>query len=346
MEDLFKKLKELMLTGDIGGDELAGRYRTWSETNEEEALADIRRRIAAQGAKANSPSGGKWIRYAAAAAAAIVLVSTLLFLLNNHEGRKPSLSPDARIAMEQSGKSGKQEAGVSVLTEDDVAKAVKASAADAETFASARRVTTEQTKEYWLTLDDGSVIHLNNDTYIIYPEKNDARTREVILDGEAYFTIAKESSRPFIVHTRKGDIRVYGTEFNVSTREAEGATEVVLVEGSVSVTPKGGTERRIVPGQKATIGATMTVESVDVEQYVAWNTGRFAFRDWPLGKVLEVICRWYGVSVTYADETLSRPHISGNFDRYEDLSTTIESLSTVTGLRFYLKDNNLFICRP
>ncbi|MBO4571748.1 MAG: FecR domain-containing protein [Bacteroidales bacterium] len=345
MEDLFKKLKELMLLGDIGGDELSSRYRTYSETDEEKALADFRCRIAAGNGKAASTASLKWICYAAAAAV-VILISTIALLLHRPGDGKPTLSQDTRLAMEQSGKSGKQEAGVTVLTEDALAKAVRANAANAETFASARRVTTEQTKEYWLTLDDGSVIHLNNDTYLIYPERNDARTREVILDGEAYFTVAKEASRPFIVHTKRGDIRVYGTEFNVSTREAGGTTEVVLVEGSVSITPTGGAERRIEPGQKATIGRTMTVESVDVEQYVAWNTGRFAFKDWPLGKVLEVICRWYGVSVSYADESLSRPKISGNFDRYEDLSTTIESLSTVTGLQFDLSEDNLFIHRP
>ena len=346
MEELFNKLKELMLLGDIGGDELVSRYRTFAATDEEKALEGLKRRIADDEKNPLPFRGGKLVRYAAASAAVLLLLSSLLILFRKPGSEKPSLSQDAKMAMEQSGRSGKQEAGLKVLTEEAVAEAVKTNAAKAEDFASARCIETEKTKEYWVTLDDGSVIHLNNDTYLIYPERTGSKTREVILDGEAYFVIAKNPGRPFVVHTRQGFITVYGTEFNVSTREPGDVAEVVLVEGSLSVTPNCGDERRIEPGQMATIGEGITVESVDVERYVAWNTGRFSFKDWPLGKVLDIICRWYGVNVIYDDESLSQPHISGNFDRYEDLSTTIESLSTVTGLHFDLMEDTLRISRP
>lgn len=343
MEEKFRELKELMLLGEIDGDELIRRYRAYADIDDEASLAELRRRIAAE-TKVVHLSFWRRYRFAVAAVAAAVLVAGGILLLRpGHEAGNPSLSEDVRLAMAQSSRLGKQEAEIAVLAEDAIAKAVKAHAAKAEDFSAARQVTTEETKEYWLTLDDGSVVHLNNDTYLIYPEKPESKTREVILDGEAYFMVAKDAERQFIVHTKQGDVKVYGTEFNVSTRETEGATEVVLVEGSVSVTPAGGEERQIEPGQKATLGEALTVEAVDVEQYVAWNTGKFAFQDWPLSRVMTVIAKWYGFRVEFADESLGEPRLSGNFDRYEDLSTTIESLSMVTGLDFDIREEAIFI---
>ena len=349
MEEKFRELKELMLLGEIDGDELIRRYRAFADIDDEKALTALRQRLAAELAGEQKPAQtGKvtfWrrYRYAVAAAAAVIVVLGGILLLRQRGTGVPAISEEVQLAMEQSSKLGKQEADVTVLAPDAIAEAVSKNSAKAESFAAARQVATEQTKEYWLTLDDGTVIHLNNDTYLIYPEKKDAKTREVILDGEAYFMVAKDAERQFVVHTKQGDVKVYGTEFNVSTREEDGATEVVLVEGSVSVTPTGGAECRIEPGQKATMGETLTVETVDVEQYVAWNTGRFSFQDWPLSRIMTVIAKWYGISVAFADESLGEPRLSGNFDRYEDLSTTIESLEMVTGLQFDLTEETIFI---
>ena len=335
MEEKFRDLKELMLLGEIDGEELIRRWRDYSGINDEHALEELRRRITTE-TKVIRPSFWHRYRYAVAAMVAAIIVAGGILLLRPGSGEnKPSLSEDVQKAMETSKRIGKQEAEVKPLAPEAVAQAVqRTKTAKAEDFADSRQVTTEETKEYWLTLDDGTVIHLNNDTYLIYPEKKDVKTREVILDGEAYFVVAKDAERQFVVHTKQGDVKVYGTEFNVSTREAGDATEVVLVEGSVSVTPTGGTETRIEPGQKATVGVAVKVEEVDVEQYVAWNTGNFTFQDWPLSRVMTIVAKWYGCKIVFADESLGEPRLSGNFDRYEDLSTTIESLEMVTGLRF------------
>ena len=352
MEEKFRELKELMLLGEIDGDELVRRWKEFADIDEEKALADLRKRLADEQLSAGEtpsanvirPSLWRRYRYAVAAAAVLLIAGGILLLRPGRPAGSPSLPEDVQLAMAQSSKTGKQEAAVTGLTADAVAEAVRSTAsARPEDFAAARQVTTEQTKEYWLTLDDGSVVHLNNDTYLIYPEKPESKTREVILDGEAYFMVAKDAARQFIVHTKQGDVKVYGTEFNVSTRETEGATEVVLVEGSVSVTPASGEERHIEPGQKATLGETLTVETVDVEQYVAWNTGKFAFQDWPLSRVMTVIAKWYGCKVAFADESLGAPRLSGNFDRYEDLSSTVESLAMVTGLDFDVQEGTIFI---
>lgn len=349
MEENYNELKELMLLGEIDGDELIRRYREYSEIDDEKALEVLKERIKADAAKATltekTVKVSFWQRYRyAAAAAALVLLAGGILLYNRSQTGIPKISRDVQLAMEQSRQNGKQEAEIKAITATEAVQAAGSSKhISSDRYAQAKQVTTEETKEYWLTLDDGTVIHLNNDTYLIYPEKKDAKTREVILDGEAYFMVAKDAERQFVVHTKQGDVKVYGTEFNVSTREAEGATEVVLVEGSVSVTPAGGEEQRITPGQKATMGETLVVESVDVEQYVAWNTGKFNFTDWPLKRIMEILARWYGYEVVFSDPALGDKQLSGNFDRYEAIDNTLFALETVTGQHFYRDGNTITI---
>ncbi|MBR5350016.1 MAG: FecR domain-containing protein, partial [Prevotella sp.] len=120
-------------------------------------------------------------------------------------------------------------------------------------------LTTRHDKEFWITLDDGTLVHMNANSRIIYPEKFNRDNREVILHGEAYFMVSKDKSRPFIVHTLRGDVKVYGTEFNVNTRARDNSskkrdcTSVVLVKGSVGVTPSEGKEYMLTPGQQIII---------------------------------------------------------------------------------------------
>ena len=221
----------------------------------------------------------------------------------------------------------------------------------------AKRITTKHDKEFWLTLEDGTLVHLNYNTRLIYPEKFGRGDRNVILDGEAYFMVAKDKSRPFIVHTPQGDVKVYGTEFNVNTRtEVRGehkqdksltaTTTVVLVKGSVSVIPTGGKETMLKPGQQATVNgqwSTVNVENVDVEPYVAWNEGKFSFRNWQLERIMDVLSRWYGYSVEYRDSSIRQLTFSGNFNRYEKIRPTMDFISEVAGLKIEIKQNKIII---
>ena len=104
------------------------------------------------------------------------------------------------------------------------------------------KVTTYHDKEFWLTLPDGSLIHLGRDTRIVYPERFDIDSRDVYLEGEAYFIIARNPACRFVVHTPVATTTVYGTEFNVSAR-SDTLCSVVLVKGSVGVTSWSGNEQ-------------------------------------------------------------------------------------------------------
>ena len=250
-------------------------------------------------------------------------------------------------------------------TTDSALKTIEAPSGAVGGASEASCVTTLSDKEYWVTMSDGTLVHLNYNTRVIYPEKFVGDSRDVYLDGEAYFMVAKDKRHPFIVHTPQGDIRVHGTEFNVSTRGGESGkwkeesgkwkeergkwkeaycTEVVLVKGSVGVTPTSGSEQMMRPGQKCSIlNSQFSIDEVDVEPYVAWNTGTFVFEDCPLSQLMDVLSKWYGFKVVFQSTEAWEKHFTGEIDRYGSIRPTLEAISQVTGLSLYVRDGKIVI---
>ena len=268
----------------------------------------------------------------------------------------PEISQEVQLAMEQSRERGVQAAEIitsgmphqQVLTDEE--RALYHVDEDfAEQLEEAKRITTYHNKEYWVTLPDGSLVHLNYNSRLIYPEKFGDR-RDVILEGEAYLMVAKDKSRQFVVHTPKGDVKVYGTEFVVNTgTSTENGNDnkeltVVLVKGSVSFTPTDGREKMLTPGQELSIvNSQLNVSEVDTAPFVAWNEGEFVFSDWTLERIMSVIARWYGLDVEFANKDLGNHKFSGSLSRYEDLKPTLETIEMVTGMSLNVNNQKLYI---
>ena len=313
-------------------------------------------------------------RYAAAVALVAVVGAAGWWYTDYKKVTPPVISQEIEQAMRQSEVSGKQVAMIEKIVNTTEATSVQEQIAQikeeledytvsddvVEELLAATRVTTYHDKEFWLKLDDKTLVHLNYNSKLIHPERFGSDSRDVVLDGEAYFMVAKDKSRPFVVHTPNGDVKVYGTEFNVNTRikndnvndndnNGKGGyrTEVVLVKGSVGVTPEGQAERMIVPGEQATFGENtgINLRNVDVTPYVAWNTGTFVFNDMPLSKLMEVLSRWYNMEVVYEDSTLQGLTFSGEFDRYGGVEPIVKGLNTAMGLDVSVKGNRMIIKR-
>jgi len=148
-----------------------------------------------------------------------------------------------------------------------------------------------------LLLPDGTRVYLHPGSRLVYPSAFVGNSRQVRLTGEAYFCVAHDASRPFMVNTPQGVVCDYGTEFNVSTRMGE-QTEVVLVEGSVGVTPAMGREQLLTPGQKCSMSnGQCSVSEIDVDPYISWRDGYFHFEEATLGEILKELGRYYNLSV-------------------------------------------------
>ena len=328
---------------------------------------------------------GKTLRYAAALLV-LLLAGGALWYAQYTRVTPPEIPEAVQMAMYQSKENGKQVAEVDVLSEELRVKSEEFgeseelraqreesdlktgsgysslftlhSSLTKEQLLTARRMTTRHDKEFWVTLDDGSLVHLNYNTRLIYPEKFGRGDRNVILEGEAYFMVAKDKSRPFVVHTPDGSIRVLGTEFNVNTRINDNGndnvndnvnggryrTEVVLVKGSVSVTPAKGKEQMMKPGEQCKISNTQCViENVDVAPYVAWNTGTFVFDNCPLETAMKVLSHWYGFEVVYLNEAIKKERITGDFDRYVKPDQLLDAISKSSGLTMRKENKTIFI---
>lgn len=211
-------------------------------------------------------------------------------------------------------------------------------------FNESNKLTTYTNSEYWVTLDDGTQVHLNYNTSLIYPTKFNSKDRTVYLDGEAYFVVAKDKKRPFRVVTNNGIVQQYGTSFNVNT-QVSGQTKVVLVEGSVSVIDNADIEYKMHPGELAIINSesNVQIEKVDIESYIAWNRGRFIFQDLPLDSIMNTISGWYGMEVSFVNQEDKSMKFTGDMDRYESVELIMKALGRATQLKIEVKGDQITV---
>lgn len=204
---------------------------------------------------------------------------------------------------------------------------------------------TQSDSEYWITFEDGTIVHLNNSTTLRFPTHFSAKHRTVYLHGEAYFLVAKEHDRPFRVVTDAGVVTQYGTSFNVNTY-SKGQTKVVLVSGSIGVTSLAGIERRMKPGQMALLTTSrdkVELKDVNVDSYIAWNTGRFVFNDCPLDSLMDVVGLWYGKQVVFESDELRHVTFSGDIDRYNSINAVLEPIRKVTGMHITADEKRIVL---
>lgn len=185
---------------------------------------------------------------------------------------------------------------------------------------------------YFLRLPDGSSVWLNAGTTLKFPASfSKLKTREVELDGEAFFEIIKDKTHPFIVKSAGQEVRVLGTHFNVNNYNDEHCTKTTLIEGSIQL--KSGKGSPILkPGQQSLLTTKeLIVQNVNTEVVTSWKDGRFHFKDTELQDVLRQLSRWYNIDIAYKDGV---PDIrfTGFIDRNYTLSEALEILK-------YLKVN-------
>lgn len=197
--------------------------------------------------------------------------------------------------------------------------------------------------EYSLQLEDGTWVHLNSESELKYPICF-AKGREVVLKGEAYFKVASDADKAFVVKTEQMKMRVYGTVFNV-TAYPDDLTCVTLIGGCVGVSATDEQEEvKLQPGQQAMYkDGHWDVNRVDTSLYTAWNQGRFAFKSEELVQVLKKLERWYDVKFIIQDKFLVKKRFTGNMCRYETIDRILEMLALTTNVRFDMKENLIVV---
>ena len=202
--------------------------------------------------------------------------------------------------------------------------------------------------EFKVTLEDGTKVYLNSNTRLRYPVRFGGDERRVILEGEAYFEVAK-SEMPFIVETALEEVTVFGTKFNIMAYENEDVTQTTLVEGSVGVRvkeKKNADFRKIKPGEQFRLNkesAEIDVVKVNVFPYVAWKDGLFVSQNDNLEVIMRKLERWFDVEVFYQNPGLKKKRFFGIMERQSNLQAILEIISEAGDVRFEMKGRTLVV---
>lgn len=187
---------------------------------------------------------------------------------------------------------------------------------------------------YSVKLSDGSVATLNAGSTMKYSEYFEGDTREVEIYGEGYFKVTK-SDKPFIISTKVGSIRVYGTEFNV---KSYGTTmlETVLVRGSVGVTVNTLKEVMMTPSQMVSFNGEsgkIDLKNVDTDKYTQWMENNFNYDNYPLKRVLNDISLWYNTPIEYS-KNINNINVTFFSSRKADIREILDIIELGANVKF------------
>jgi hypothetical protein len=179
-----------------------------------------------------------------------------------------------------------------------------------------------------LMLSDGSTLHVNSGTEVIYPNRFTGNRREIYVNGEVFLEVMPDANQPFIVMTHDIEVRVLGTKFNVQAYEEDRKIEVVLASGSVQVTAgKNAPKTNLVPSEMYRyIEGQSSVNKVDVEKYISWIDGILYAQDERLDVLMTKLSRYYGKEIIY-DESIVNQRCSGKIDLKSDLGEVLNGLT-------------------
>jgi transmembrane sensor len=225
-----------------------------------------------------------------------------------------------------------------------------------------------------IVLPDGSQVWLNAGSNLDYNNSVfNKDLREVTLNGEAYFDVTRDPEKPFIIHTKKMDIKVLGTVFNVRSYSNEKIAEAALIKGSIEVTLKDRKDQKIVlkPNEKISISneeaktekkpekiTSVKADPVRIPQFevndlklnptyniigeIAWTQNKLFFEDETFESIGLRMERWFGKKVTIANESLKNVHYTGNYEN-ETLEEVLLSLKLSKSFNFRIGNDNVVI---
>ena len=203
-------------------------------------------------------------------------------------------------------------------------------------------------KRAYLLLSDGSRVWLNSGSKLTFPPAFKGLTREVYLDGEALFEVAKNAGKPFYVKTEFFQTKVYGTKFNIQAYKQDDNFSIVLVEGKISLNSNEqlkAPEVFLVPNQRATISKeTKTFEITNVENtafYTAWVEGYLTFNNEKVSNVLKRVSRYYNVIID-AENLTKVETIYGKLDLKDNQERVLDGISFISKTK-YVKQGNKYV---
>jgi putative anti-sigma factor len=200
-------------------------------------------------------------------------------------------------------------------------------------------------EEYMIYLPDSTQVWLNSDSRLSYPARFTGNTREVTICGEGYFKVAKQEGKSFIVHTDRGSVIVWGTEFNVEAYKNEDDFVATLVNGSISCTLPNGENIYLQPKEQLIykVNSTASVQKVDPLLACGWKDGLFVFKNKRMEKITQQIARWFDIKICYMDEAAKDLYFSGDLNKFQDINTFVKIFQECDNLKIWFESDTLYI---
>ena len=226
-----------------------------------------------------------------------------------------------------------------------------------------------------VTLPDGSEIWLNAGSTLKYPQQFSKNEREVYLEGEAFFKVAKDRERQFLVKTHDITVKVFGTSFNVKSYPEENTIETTLVEGSISIynhltngNVESGKEIKLEPNQRIVLykkqestspaknqpGITENVpevtpklilsKRVDTNIFTSWKDGKLIFKSEPLENLAKILERKYNVNIHFKDDGIGQFRFSGTIEK-ETIEQVMVAIKLASSIDYYIEDGEVTISK-
>lgn len=208
---------------------------------------------------------------------------------------------------------------------------------------SARKITVEVPagQRMTLTLDDGTKVELNAGTTFEYPPLFRGRERNVSLDGEAVFHVARNEKMPFVVNTFAADVKVLGTEFNVYADAGEQEFSTTLIQGKVMVTSKADPEQSVtlLPDHRVSMtDGKLRVDSIEAKETTLWTGGVIDISGNDFGRLMQKLEKAYGVHIIIERETVPEYECASGKLRVSDgIVHTLDMISRLSEFE-YVRD--------
>ncbi len=199
--------------------------------------------------------------------------------------------------------------------------------------------------EYHFTLADGTMVWLNSSSRLTFPTRFTGDAREVLVEGEVYFGVQHDESKPFIVRVNDVSVRVLGTEFCISAYPENEGVMTTLVRGAVQVT-SGNNQVVLKPGYQAVVdqySGAISQRAVELSLYTSWVRGIFEYENMELNDIMVQLARWYDVQFTFSASECKERRFTGVIRKYEALNDVLDMIEKTTNVKFIINGKNVTI---
>ncbi|WP_312334967.1 FecR domain-containing protein [Sphingobacterium sp.] len=195
-----------------------------------------------------------------------------------------------------------------------------------------------------MQLVDGTKVQLNSGASLTYPTHFDGNSRMVCLDGEAYFDVTHDSSKPFIVQTKQTQVKVLGTQFNIASDLSKTKILTTLIKGKVAVSA-GHNQQILSPGMQAQTNLhtkQIVVLEADLKEVLAWRDGFFRFTEDNIETVLQKVGEWYDIKEVKVNSS-SSDKFTGMIKRTKKLTDLFGQLEKISNYKFKIQDGRVLV---